>query len=237
MKKIEGAVTAPAGFKASGVRCGIKQQGLDLAIIYSERKCAAAGVFTTNAFKAASVLSNIETIKSGEGQAIVANSGNANACTGEQGMRDVKRIKAACAQLLGIPDELIYNASTGIIGAFLPMDKIEAGIKDAVKNLSEDGGNDASIAIMTTDTKPKTAAYEFEIDGVPVRIGGICKGAGMICPNMATMLCFITTDAAISAPVLQKCLSSNVELSFNSLTVDGDMSTKRHGFNACEWRI
>ncbi len=222
---IGGAVTAPKGFKAAGVRCGIKQKGTDLALIYSEVECSVAAVFTTNAFKAASVILNQEKLRSGRGRAIVANSGNANACTGEQGLRDAARTAEIAGERLGIDAEQVYVASTGIIGVPLPMEKIEAGIGEAAGAASERGGEDAALAIMTTDTRPKAVAREFVIGGRAVRIGGICKGAGMICPNMATMLCFITTDARIGARALQGSLSSNVETSFNSLTVDGDMST------------
>ena len=225
MRRIEGAVTAPKGFTAAGVRCGIKQAGSDLAIIYSERQCSVAGVFTTNAFKAASVVRNIDRLAIGRGRAIVANSGNANACTGERGLRDVDHIRHFTAELLNVPEDEVYNASTGIIGVPLPMDRIEIGIMDAISELSEEGGPSAANAIMTTDTRPKIAAYQFEIDGTPVRIGAICKGAGMICPNMATMLCFVTTDAAMGPVTLQECLSSAVNTSLNCLTVDGDMST------------
>lgn len=225
MIAIAGGVTAARGFRAAGVRCGIKQKGLDLAVIYSVSQCSAAGVFTTNAFKAASVVANIARLKFGRGQAIVVNSGNANACTGERGLRDVRSICELAANLLGIAEGDVLNASTGIIGVPLPMDKIEAGIRDAVAALCESGGDAAAQAIMTTDTRPKISAYEFEIGGKTVRIGGMCKGAGMICPNLATMLCFVTTDARISAGPLGKALVSSVERSFNCLTVDGDMST------------
>ena len=225
MKKIEGAVTAPLGFKAAGVRCGIKSKGPDLALIYSESECSAAGVFTTNVFKAASVILNQQRLEAGRARAIVANSGNANSCTGERGLRDSRRICELAGELLDVPAETVLNASTGIIGEFLPMDKVEAGVREAVTELSDDGGDSAAIAIMTTDIRPKTSACEFEIDGKPVRIGGTCKGAGMICPNLATMLCFITTDAGIDAAALSRCLASNVERTFNSLTIDGDMST------------
>jgi len=225
MRKINGGVTAAKGFRAAGVRCGIKQKGPDLAAIYSEIECSVAGVFTTNAFKAASVVVNCERLALGRARAVVVNSGNANACTGERGLLDARHICKLAAGLLGVPEEQVFNASTGIIGVPLPMDKIEAGVKDAIANLSEDGGESASLAIMTTDTVPKTSAYEFEIGGATVRVGGMCKGAGMICPNMATMLCFITTDASIGSALLGKSLASNVERSFNSLTVDGDMST------------
>jgi len=240
IKAIEGAVTAPKGFTAAGVRCGIKQSGSDLAIIYSEADCSVAGVFTTNAFKAASVLINQERLGAGRARAVVVNSGNANACTGEQGLKDARYICRFAAELLNVPENEVFNASTGIIGVPLPMDKIEVGIMDAVAELAEDGGDKAALAIITTDTGPKTSSYEIEISGKAVRIGGICKGAGMICPNMATMLCFITTDARIDPRTLQKCLVSNVECSFNSLSVDGDMSTNdsliilANGQSGCE---
>lgn len=225
MKMVEGAITAPKGFKAAGVACGIKEKDPDLAVIFSDSICSVAGVFTTNAFKAASVIKNQEKLKSGRGRAIVVNSGNANACTGEQGLKDVDHICNFAAELLNIHHSEVYNCSTGVIGVRLPIFEIEVGIMDALAELTEYGGNSAAIAIMTTDRVPKRSAYEFEIGGKPVRIGGICKGSGMICPNMATMLCFITTDAKISPATLQKSLSSNIECSFNSLSVDGDMST------------
>ena len=225
MRKIDGSVTAAVGFKASGVRCGIKQEGPDLAVICSDTDCAAAGVFTTNKFKGAPVIANIETLKSGKGRAIVANSGNANACTGERGLKDVQRMCELVGQAAGVSPDLVYAASTGIIGVPLPMDKLEKGIAEACHALSETGGDSASRAIMTTDTFAKTSAYEVQIGGKPVRIGGICKGSGMIHPSMATMLCFITTDADIDAPVLQKCLEPNVARTFNRVTVDGDTST------------
>lgn len=225
MKKIDGAVTAPKGYKAAGIRCGIKQQGTDLAIIYSEVEASAAAMFTTNVFKAAPVAVSMETIKSGKARAIVVNSGNANACTGEQGLKDVAHIRKFAGDLLNVPVDMVLTASTGIIGQTLPMDKIEIGIMDAVAELEENGGDAAALAILTTDTKPKTSGYEFDIDGVPVRIGAACKGSGMICPNMATMLCFITTDANIASSDLQSSLASAVERSLNSLSVDGDMST------------
>lgn len=240
MRQIDGEITAPKGFMASGVRCGIKEKGLDLAVIYSETECAAAAVFTTNVFKAASVQINMEKLKSGKGRAVVVNSGNANACTGEVGLRDAHRVCELAGELLGVPTEQVYNASTGIIGLPLPMEKIEAGVRDAVANLSGAGGDSAALAIMTTDLVPKKTAYEFQIGGKQVRIGGICKGSGMICPNMATMLCFITTDANIDSETLWKCLKDSVEVSLNSLTVDGDMSTNdsviafANGLSGCD---
>jgi glutamate N-acetyltransferase / amino-acid N-acetyltransferase len=225
MKQIDGRITAPKGFKAAGIRCGIKQAGKDLALIYSDKLCNAAAVFTTNAFKAASVIINQQKIKCGKAQAVIINSGNANACTGEQGLIDAEAMCSKTANYLGLQTEHVLNASTGIIGQFLPMDKISKGINEAVIELSYSGWKNASEAIITTDTYPKTIAYEFEVDGKVVRISGMCKGAGMICPNMATMLAFVTTDAKISTRLLNKLLKENIALSFNSLTIDGDMST------------
>lgn len=215
----------PVGFKASGVRCGIKLKGADLALIYSEDDCNAAGVFTTNIFKAASVIINQKKIVSGKARAVVANSGIANACTGVQGIKDAERACELVAELAGISSETVYNASTGVIGQLLPMEKIEAGIRDAWESLSADGIDAAEQAIMTTDTVPKISSYEVEYAGKKVKLTGIVKGSGMICPNMATMLCFIMTDARINSALLQKMLVAGVETSFNSLTVDGDMST------------
>lgn len=224
-KKVEGGITAARGFKASGVRCGVKSQGLDLALIYSERDCAAAGVFTTNAFQAAPVIVCRQRLASGRARAIVANSGNANAVTGEQGIRDAEEICSTVADLLGVDRQLVLICSTGIIGVRLPVDRIKRGIVEAVQTLSPDLGDAAAEAIMTTDTKPKVSAYEFEVYGKTVRIGGIAKGAGMIKPDLATMLCFITTDAEIEADLLSRCLRRNVGATFNCLTVDGDTST------------
>ena len=240
MSKTNGGVTAAKGFKAAGVRCEIKQKGSDMAAIYSDAECSVAAVFTTNAFKAASVVVNQQKLPGGKARAIVVNSGNANACTGEQGLADVHTICRLAGGLLRVPEDQVFNASTGIIGVPLPMDKIESGVRDAVAHLSADGGEAASLAIMTTDTVPKTSAYSFDINGRTVTVGGMCKGAGMICPDMATMLCFITTDANISPALLQKSLASNVDRSFNSLTIDGDMSTNdslillANGASGCE---
>lgn len=224
-----GGVTAAQGFRAAGVRCGIKQSGPDLALICSDVECSAAGVFTTNAFKAAPVVVSQERLSSGRARAIVANSGNANACTGQQGLCDARRACELAAAAMNIEPESVLCASTGIIGVPLPMDKLEAGIRTAAAELSQDGGDAASLAIMTTDTHPKTSACEIEPNSTglecAVRVGGMCKGAGMIAPNLATMLCFVTTDAAIDSSLLARCLRSNVERSFNCLTIDGDMST------------
>lgn len=225
MNKIDGAITAPKGFKAAGVRCGIKQEGADLALVYSEVTAACAALLTTNKVKAAPVIVTTEHSKSGKARAIVANAGNANACTGQRGLDDAIRTTQIAADALGLDEEDVLVCSTGVIGHYLPMEKIESGVKAAVAALSADGGSDAAHAIMTTDLKPKMVAYGFEIDGTPVRIGGIAKGSGMIQPNVATMFCFITTDAAIDQALLHECLMLSAEGSFNSLTVDGDTST------------
>lgn len=226
MQRLDGGVTAPKGFLATGVRSGIKQEGLDLAIIVSEIQAVCAGLFTTNAVKAAPVLVSAERAKSGHARAIVVNSGNANACTGQKGLQDATRMAGLAAEALKMDDETeVLVCSTGVIGHFLPMSKIEMGIAEAATNLAYDGGPLAARAIMTTDTRPKMVAYEFRIGGNIVKIGGITKGSGMICPNVATMLCFITTDVAITPELLHSSLVKAAEISVNSLTVDGDMST------------
>lgn len=224
-EEIEGTVTTPSGFLASGVRAGIKEKGEDFALIVSDRPASAAGVFTTNVIKAASVQINAARVPRGTTRAVAVNSGNANACTGEAGYQDALRTAREMAGLLGVSEEDVLVASTGIIGKRLPMEKVLSGVEQAHQALSNQGGALAARAIMTTDTRPKTACVEVTIGGSPVRIGGIAKGAGMICPNMATMLSFITTDAAIAPDLLQSCLSKSVETSFNCLTIDGDSST------------
>lgn len=226
MKKINGTITAPKGFKAAGVKAGLKKSGKeDVAIIYSTSPAAAAGVFTQNTMAAAPVIVSRQVSELGRASAIVVNSGCANACTGRQGLADAQEMAGLTARLLEIEAEEVFVASTGIIGVTLPMDKLAAGIKKAVSELSEEGGNKASQAILTTDTFSKACAYEFLLGGVPVRIAGIAKGSGMIHPNMATMLSFITTDAAIAAPLLKQALTDAVNVSFNMVSVDGDTST------------
>lgn len=225
MNFIEGNITAPKGFKASGVRCGIKTEGPDVALVFSEKPATAAGVFTLNLVKAAPVLLSQKHLAGGTIRAIIANAGNANACTGEKGNLNAEQMCQLAAKELGIDSGMVLVCSTGVIGQALPMDKLERGIPEAVETLSYNGGTDAAHAIMTTDRKVKQIAYEFEINGKPVRIGGIAKGSGMICPNMATMLAFITTDATIDNELLQRALAFSVAKSFNSVTVDGDGST------------
>ncbi|MDO8588034.1 MAG: bifunctional glutamate N-acetyltransferase/amino-acid acetyltransferase ArgJ [Armatimonadota bacterium] len=230
MQRVDGGVTAPKGFRAAGVRCGIKQAGPDLMLLASDVPATAAGVFTTNAVKAAPVLLSRERIDGGTAQVVIANSGNANACTGAQGMADADRMTELVASALRLNKDEVLVASTGIIGQHLPMEKIETGIAVAVAALSFDGGDAAARAIMTTDTRPKSIAVEFETGGKSVRIGGMCKGVGMLAPNMATMLAFITTDAKITPRALRKCLARSAEISFNCVTVDGDMSTNDSAF-------
>ena len=225
-KNAAAGVTFPKGFKAAGVKAGIKKSGnLDLALIYTEKEAAVAGVFTKNAVAAAPVIVSREVVKGGKAHAIVANAGCANACTGETGLANARKMAALAAAEVGCaPDEALVG-STGIIGVNLPMDKLEAGIKAAAAELSEDGSKNAGNAIITTDTYSKACSCEVEIGGQAVRFGAIAKGSGMIQPNMATMLCYITTDANISSQLMQKALSEIVEVSFNMISVDGDMST------------
>ena len=229
LKKISGGVTAAKGFKAASTAAGIKYKDRkDMAMIYSEAPCRSAGTFTTNVVKAAPVKWDKNQVTGGAAaHAVVINAGIANACTGEEGMEYCSRTAATAAQVLGIPQEGVLVASTGVIGKQLPMDRIEAGIK-AMPPLLEAGpesGTAASKAIMTTDTKNKEAAVQLELGGVLVTIGGMCKGSGMIHPNMCTMLSFVTTDAAISKELLQEALSQDIKDTYNMISVDGDTST------------
>ena len=225
-KNAAAGVTFPKGFKAAGVKAGIKKSGnLDLALIYTEKEAAVAGVFTKNAVAAAPVIVSREVVKGGKAHAIVANAGCANACTGETGLANARKMAALAAAEVGCAQDEVLVGSTGIIGVNLPMDKLEAGIKAAAAELSEDGSKNAGNAIITTDTYSKACSCEVEIGGQAVRFGAIAKGSGMIQPNMATMLCYITTDANISSQLMQKALSEIVEVSFNMISVDGDMST------------
>lgn len=219
-------VTFPQGFKAAGVKAGIKKSGnLDVAVIYTEREAAVAGVFTQNAVAAAPVFASKKVVATGTAHAIAANAGCANACTGAQGGKDARAMQEITAAALGCTPEDVLVASTGVIGVNLPMDKMEAGLKAAVAALSADGSANAGNAIITTDTYSKSCATEVTLGGKQVRFGAIAKGSGMIQPNMATMLAFITTDAAIDGKLLQKALSEVVEISFNMISIDGDMST------------
>ena len=227
MKQIDSGITAISGVRAAGIHAGIKKAAgaKDVALIVTDAPATAAGVFTKNSVTAAPVWVCREHLTDGQAQAVIVNSGNANACTGEVGMANAQRMAAATAEQLGIDADLILVSSTGVIGQQLPMDKIENGIQTAASALSTEGGSDAAEAIMTTDTHPKSVAVEIEIDGTPVRIGGIAKGAGMIAPNMATMLSYLTTDAEINAETLQAALNRVVDDTYNLLTVDTDSST------------
>jgi glutamate N-acetyltransferase/amino-acid N-acetyltransferase len=214
------------GFSAAAVHAGIRYTDrLDLGLIYSEVPAVTAGVFTTNRVKAAPVLLDIERLGQGKAQAVLVNSGNANACTGEQGMETAKAASLLAAQQLGIDVQMVQVASTGVIGEQMSISPFEQAIPELVHTLSPDGFDDVARAIMTTDTVPKTSSRQVEIGGTRVSIFGIAKGAGMIMPDMATMLCFVVTDAQIIFPELQDVVRSGVEKSFNRITVDGDTST------------
>lgn len=225
MKIIKGSVTAPQGFIANGIKCGIKKGKLDLALIVSKMPALAAGVFTSNEIKAAPVKVSKERIKKGKAQAIIVNSGNANCLTGKKGIKDAIDVAKYVSRSLWIAEEDVLVASTGIIGKPLPLDKIKSAIPKLVKGLSRTKERQAAEAVLTTDTHPKRIAVAINIGSRSVRIGGITKGAGMICPGLATMLCFLTTDADIELNALKCSLKSSVENSFNAITVDGDMST------------
>lgn len=227
--KINGGVTAPKGFLASGLNAGIKNQTKkDMAMVFSSTPCAAAGVFTTNLVKAAPVKWDKEIVTTSPYvQAVVVNSGIANACTGAEGLGYCADTAAEAAAALNIPKTAVLVASTGVIGKQLPIDKIKSGVTALSKVLgsSREDAKLAAEAIMTTDTKSKEVACTLELDGKQVTIAGMCKGSGMIHPNMCTMLCFVTTDVAISHELLQKALSEDVVDTFNMISVDGDTST------------
>ncbi len=229
IKQIEGGVTAAKGFQAAGVEASIKYKDRrDMALVYSTRPCRVAGTFTTNVVKAAPVLWDQRIVReSSFAQAVVVNSGIANACTGATGT-EACRAEAECAgRLLGIPGDAVLVCSTGVIGMQLPLDRICAGIEKLAEAKADtlEAGLDAAKAIMTTDTVPKQIAVEFEVGGRTVTMGGMCKGSGMIHPNMCTMLGFVTTDAHISKEMLQRAVSADVADSFNMISVDGDTST------------
>ncbi|HET9135165.1 MAG TPA: bifunctional glutamate N-acetyltransferase/amino-acid acetyltransferase ArgJ [Candidatus Kapabacteria bacterium] len=219
-------ITYARGFKAGGLYCGIRKKKKDLAIIYSDVPASVAAVFTQNKTIAAPVIISKKTFaSSATTQAIVVNSGNANACTGEQGMIDAQKMVDATAAALSLPTDQILVASTGVIGQFLPIENIESGIVALATELTDNGSNDAAEAIMTTDTFMKSFELSVNIGSGEIRIGGIAKGSGMIEPNMATMLAFLTTDAKIEKALLQKAFFSVVSQTFNRISVDGDMST------------
>lgn len=226
MKISEGGVTAPQGFLAQGVGAEIKKKDRkDLAIIYSTVPCNAAGVYTSNRVRAACIDLNRENLQDNKAQAVVVNSGNANACTGQQGMIDAQRMAELCAELLNLKPQDVVVASTGVIGVAMPMERIEAGIRQAAPALSADGAHNAAQAIITTDLRCKEIAVDIEIQGTPVHIGAMAKGSGMIHPNMATMLAFVTTDANISSKCLDKALKDSTSRSYNMISVDRDTST------------
>ena len=226
MKLIEGGVCAAQGFRASGIHCGVKPGTTknDLALIVSDCECAAAATFTNNRVKAAPVYIGMEHLEDGIAQAVVANSGNANACAPE-GMENARRMAQAAAKALGIEERLVLPSSTGVIGQRLNIEAIESGMKQAAQMLSIDGSQAANQAIMTTDTVEKTVAVEFTCGGKTCRMGGISKGSGMIHPNMGTMLGYITTDCAITPSLLRHALCAVVDKTFNCISVDGDTST------------
>jgi glutamate N-acetyltransferase/amino-acid N-acetyltransferase len=226
MKSKNLGITAPLGFQAAGIHCGIKKPGLlDLALCVSDVSGPIAGVFTKNRVAAAPVLLDRRHLRSHRGRAIIVNSGNANACTGEQGLVAAKTMATAVAQQLSIPVHHVFVGSTGVIGRVLPIDRITTSVPTLIARLSIAGGAQAARAILTTDLKPKTVTVQGRIGGRVVTIGGMAKGSGMIHPNMATMLAYLTTDAAITPAALQQALRSATNQSFNCITVDGDTST------------
>ena len=230
------AVTFARGFRAGTAACGIKalttgaasiptDQRDDLCVIHSANPCDTGGVFTTNKVKSASVVIDQLHLQRNRVQALTINSGNANACTGAQGFRDALLMAKLSADRLDLDPDQVLVSSTGVIGRYLPMNAIKPGIAQACEMLSPDGGESAARAIMTTDTRPKTAHVEVDVGGVTVRVGGMCKGSGMIHPNMATMLAYITTDAAVEAGLMARLVKTVADRSFNQVTVDGDSST------------
>ena len=226
MKLIDGGVCAATGFTASGVHCGVRKNRTkkDISLIVSEKRASAAAVYTTNLVKGAPLTVTKSHLADGMAQAVICNSGNANTCNAN-GIEIAEKMSELTAQALNIDAKDMIVASTGVIGQPLNLEPIKAGIPQLAKNLSKDGGKDAAEGIMTTDTILKEVAVEFEIGGKICRMGGIAKGSGMIHPNMATMLVFITTDAAISPDMLQKALSGDIEKTFNMISIDGDTST------------
>ena len=226
MKQINGGVCAAKGFLAGGVHCGIRKNKTkrDIALIWSEKRCATAAVYTKNLVKGAPLAVTKSNIADGYAQAVICNSGNANTCNAN-GIEIAQTTCALLGEALNIPAEDVVVASTGVIGQQMTIDPIKAGIPELIKALSPDGSQMAAEGIMTTDTKLKEVAFEFEMGGKTCHIGGIAKGSGMIHPNLATMLVFITTDAAISPEMLQKALSGDVQNTFNMVSVDGDTST------------
>jgi len=225
METVQGGVTAPIGFAASGVFCGIKKRGKDLALIVSNRPCSAAGMLTTNRMRAPCVEWAKKILRKGKARAIVANSGNANCCTGRRGEQNNRAMAEEAARLLGIPAAEVLVASTGVIGRPLPIENIREGIRSARGQLKRTGSHSAAEAILTTDLRPKEFAVHWKIRGRVVTLGGIAKGSGMIAPNMATMLAFLTTDLTVGPALLREALRQAVPETFNAITVDGETST------------
>ncbi len=226
MHWLEGGITTVPGILASGIAAGIKPSGKkDLALVYSSAPARAAAVFTRNQVKGAPVLVSQEHLRDGRAQAILASSGCANVCTGEQGLKDAREMTRIVGELLRVSPRQVLIAATGVIGQHLPMDKVRAGLPRLVKGLSPQGGRHAAEAILTTDTVPKEAAVRLEVAGRPVTIGGIAKGVGMLEPHLATMFCFMATDAMVAGDALHAVLQRAVDRSFNRITVDGDQST------------
>ena len=227
-KKVKGGVCAPRGFRGGAVSCGIKEAGNprnDLALIYSDHPCVSAGTFTTNRVKAAPVKVTQAHLRAMDLRAVVANSGNANACTGVPGITDARAMAKTVASSLGLRQREVGVCSTGVIGLPLPMERMHDGLGNLPARLTRDGGREVAEAIMTSDTTVKEISITTTVGGRKIRIGACAKGAGMICPSMATMLCFVTTDASITKACLQKSLLEAVEGSFNRICIDGDMST------------
>jgi glutamate N-acetyltransferase/amino-acid N-acetyltransferase len=219
------AITTPLGFRAAAVASGIKKEGPDLALLVGDWGCSAAAVFTTSQAQAAPISVSKQHLASGQARAVVVNAGCANAGTGEAGLDDARQMAEATARALGCRPWEVLVASTGVIGVRLPMDRVRAGIENAAGSLSREGGAAAARAILTTDTRPKEAVVEFPLAGTTARVGAMAKGSGMIAPNMATMLAFFTTDAAVEKRLLDRALREAVGESLNRITVDGDTST------------
>ena len=228
-KVIEGgSITSPKGYLAGACYVGVKSRKSekpDVAILYSQEPAACAALFTTNKFCAAPVLLGREVLKKGKARAVVINSGNANAATGEQGLANAKKVELLAEELLGLGEDEVFVSSTGVIGQQLPVEKVLDGVRRIVPNMTVEQGTDAAWAIMTTDLVKKEVAYELELSGGTIRIGAMAKGSGMIHPNMATTLSYVTTDAKVEASVLQPLLKAAADKSFHMLTVDGDTST------------
>ncbi|MGB9920012.1 MAG: bifunctional glutamate N-acetyltransferase/amino-acid acetyltransferase ArgJ [Moorellales bacterium] len=227
LEEFDGGITSVPGFLAAGVEAGIKKRGKDLALVYSRTEAAAAGMFTTNRVQAAPLLVTKEHLRTGRIQAVVVNSGVANACTGEEGLAQARRMAEVTAEVLGLRPERVAVASTGVIGVPLPLAAVEAGIRRAAAELSSsrEAGRAAATAIMTTDTRPKEAAVRLRLADRTLTVAGMAKGAGMIHPQMATMLAFLATDAPISPEALRPLFVRAVDRTFNQITVDGDTST------------